>query len=197
MVYDSTINKYTYWNGNVWRILDSTTAASSYQQTAIPFANASGILTSDSTKLTYGGEYVNIAPTSAAGISGIFMNQGRTEINGQSSGMYFNVGSGKVGGGTYDASKGYIFQNRGNTILQINTSATTGGFNTVAVTGRISATETVQLGSYTVATLPAAGVSGRIAYVTDATAPTYLGTLTGGGTVKTPVFDNGVSWVAH
>lgn len=50
--------------------------------------------------------------------------------------------------------------------------------------------------AYTVATLPAAGVAGRRAYVTDATAPTYLGALTGGGSVVCPVFDNGTAWVA-
>lgn len=49
---------------------------------------------------------------------------------------------------------------------------------------------------YTVATLPAAGTAGRRAHVTDATAPTFLGALVGGGAVKTPVFDNGVAWVA-
>lgn len=50
--------------------------------------------------------------------------------------------------------------------------------------------------AYTVATLPTAGTAGRRAYVTDATAPTFLGTLTGGGAVVTPVFDNGTAWVA-
>ena len=50
--------------------------------------------------------------------------------------------------------------------------------------------------AYTVATLPAAGTAGRRAYVTDALAPTFLGTLTGGGAVVTPVFDNGTAWVA-
>lgn len=50
--------------------------------------------------------------------------------------------------------------------------------------------------AYTVATLPTAGVTGRRAYVTDATAPTFLGALTGGGTVVCPVFDNGSAWVA-
>lgn len=54
----------------------------------------------------------------------------------------------------------------------------------------------IQLKNYTVATLPA-GTRGDTAYVTDATAPTYLGTLTGGGTVVTPVFYNGSAWVAH
>lgn len=52
------------------------------------------------------------------------------------------------------------------------------------------------LKSYTVATLPA-GTQGDMAYVTDATAPTYLGTLTGGGAVVCPVFYNGSAWVSH
>jgi len=49
---------------------------------------------------------------------------------------------------------------------------------------------------YTVATLPAAGTVGRRTYVTDAVSPTFLGTLTGGGSVVTPVFDNGTKWVS-
>ena len=54
----------------------------------------------------------------------------------------------------------------------------------------------IRLAAYTVATLPAAGVAGRRAYVTNATSPTFLGTLTGGGAVVCPVFDNGTAWVA-
>lgn len=54
----------------------------------------------------------------------------------------------------------------------------------------------IRLKNYTVATLPT-GTQGNTAYVTDATAPTYLGTLTGGGSVVCPVFYNGTSWVAH
>jgi len=53
---------------------------------------------------------------------------------------------------------------------------------------------------YTVATLPTTppnAAAGNWAYVTDATSPTYLGTLTGGGSVVCPVFYNGTSWVAH
>ena len=48
---------------------------------------------------------------------------------------------------------------------------------------------------YTVATLPT-GVVGMRAYVTDAASPTFLGTLTGGGSTKCPVFYNGSAWVA-
>lgn len=53
----------------------------------------------------------------------------------------------------------------------------------------------LNLKNYTVATLPA-GTRGDIAYVTDATAPTFLATLTGGGAVVTPAFYNGTNWVA-
>lgn len=48
---------------------------------------------------------------------------------------------------------------------------------------------------YTVALLPA-GSAGLRAYVTDATAPTYLGALVGGGAVVCPVFHNGTAWVS-
>lgn len=53
----------------------------------------------------------------------------------------------------------------------------------------------VRLQGYTVATLPAGNI-GDTAYVTDALVPTFLGTLTGGGTTGTPVFYNGTAWVA-
>lgn len=58
-------------------------------------------------------------------------------------------------------------------------------------------TPTPRLRAYTVGTLPAAGILGRIACVTDALAPSYLGALTGGGSVRVPVFDNGSAWVAY
>lgn len=52
-----------------------------------------------------------------------------------------------------------------------------------------------QLRPYTVATLPT-GAIGWVAYVTDATAPTFNATLTGGGAIKIPVFHNGTAWVS-
>ena len=68
------------------------------------------------------------------------------------------------------------------------------------ISGTVTATSitvgtTFQTGGYTVATLPA-GVLGARTYVTDATSPTFLGTLTGGGAVRCPVFYNGTAWVA-
>ena len=59
----------------------------------------------------------------------------------------------------------------------------------LAVIGVISTSD------YTVATLPAGTVGDR-AYVTDAAAPTYNGALTGGGTVRIPVFRNATVWVS-
>jgi hypothetical protein len=62
------------------------------------------------------------------------------------------------------------------------------------IAAAISSVQAINNG-YTVATLPA-GTLGQVAYVTDATAPTYLGTLTGSGSVVCPVFFNGVAWVS-
>lgn len=55
------------------------------------------------------------------------------------------------------------------------------------------------LPGYTVSTLPTcnSGMTGALAYVSDATTPTYNATLTGGGAVKIPVFCNGTAWTAH
>ena len=61
--------------------------------------------------------------------------------------------------------------------------------------GNLTVTGKIKTAGYTVATLPA-GVVGDRAYVTDATAPTYLGALTGGGAVTCPVFFNGTTWVS-
>lgn len=80
----------------------------------------------------------------------------------------------------------------GNADNKLYYTGASGTRNTIAYTSD-SATK---LTAYTVATLPT-GTIGDIAYVTDATAPTYLGTLTGGGSIVCPVFFNGVAWVSH
>jgi hypothetical protein len=84
------------------------------------------------------------------------------------------------------------------------TSATTGA-PVAAVTVNNNAVTTFAkppvLPAYTVATLPATAANGMVqgahAIVTDATAPTYLGALTGGGAVVCPVFYDGTAWVSH
>lgn len=64
-----------------------------------------------------------------------------------------------------------------------------------ATSGSIVFGGPAQVPVYTVATLPA-GAEGAIAAVSDAIAPVFLGVLTGGGTVHTPVYYNGTAWVA-
>jgi hypothetical protein len=53
--------------------------------------------------------------------------------------------------------------------------------------------------AYTVATLPTCNTTNRdgIAVVTDATAPTYRGALTGGGTARALAYCDGASWMSH
>ena len=82
----------------------------------------------------------------------------------------------------------------GTLVLQTGSSPTTAV--TIDTSQNIVLAGTIRMAAYTVATLPAAGTAGRRAYVTDATAPTYLGALIGGGTVVCPVFDNGTAWVS-
>lgn len=86
----------------------------------------------------------------------------------------------------------------GDIIFQTALAGTSGtAQNTLTTALRIYSNQTVAVGkAYTVATLPAAGTQGRRAWVTDATAPTFLGALIGGGAVVCPVFDNGTAWVA-
>ncbi len=86
----------------------------------------------------------------------------------------------------------------GDIIFQTALAGTSGTAQNSLITAlRIYSNQTVAVGkAYTVATLPAAGTQGRRAWVTDATAPTFLGALTGGGAVVCPVFDNGTAWVA-
>lgn len=51
----------------------------------------------------------------------------------------------------------------------------------------------------TVATLPTCNTAakGQIRAVSDATAPTYNGALTGGGAVTVPVICSGTAWLSH
>lgn len=83
-----------------------------------------------------------------------------------------------------------------------NANTQPSGTATLNVEGTLSVTSTIINGaalrfkSYTVGTLPA-GTLGDTAVVTDATLPTYLGALVGGGAVVTPVFYNGAAWVSY
>ena len=99
---------------------------------------------------------------------------------------------------TLNGSRGTGTGVGGDVIIQVAPAGTTGtSQNALAEAIRAYSNQTVKIGkAYTVSTLPTAGTQGRRAWVTDATAPTFLGTLTGGGSVVCPVFDNGTAWVA-
>jgi len=111
-------------------------------------------------------------------------------------------GAGGTNGATtfYDTAASQIVQIGGaSATLDVTGSLRTSGNVTMgnANTDAHTVNGTLKLQAYTVATLPAAGTAGRIAYVTDALAPAYLVAIAGGGAIVTPVFDNGVNWVAH
>jgi hypothetical protein len=78
-----------------------------------------------------------------------------------------------------------------------NVNITPGAGVGTGTAGYIVAGAGIKLKAYTVATLPTYLPVGSIAYVTDAAAPTYLTIVVGGGAIVTPVFYNGVNWVAH
>jgi hypothetical protein len=99
-----------------------------------------------------------------------------------------------IAGGTGTSAGGSVI---------ISTAATTTQATAVTVNkdGVTTFAKPPVLPVYTVATLPATAAAGMVqgahAVVTDATAPTYLGALTGGGAVVCPVFYNGTAWVSH
>jgi hypothetical protein len=63
----------------------------------------------------------------------------------------------------------------------------------------LTSTAGVQLPIAAVASLPTCNSSskGMLYAVSDATSPTYNGTLTGGGAVSVPVYCNGTAWTSH
>lgn len=96
----------------------------------------------------------------------------------------------------------FVAGSGGSVVIDANTSFDLG---TLATTGVVTGTGTIigggplNMGGYTVATLPTcnAALKNGIAYVTDATAPTYNAALTGGGAVGVPVFCSGAAWLSH
>jgi hypothetical protein len=103
-------------------------------------------------------------------------------------------GSLTIAGGTGTSAGGAVI---------ISTAATTTQATAVTVNkdGVTTFAKPPVLPVYTVATLPATAAAGMVqgaqAVVTDATDPTYLGALPGGGAVVCPVFYNGTAWVSH
>jgi len=84
----------------------------SYKSTIVPFANAVGILTGDSTALRYDTKTFMIGSKGAIGEEyALDMDAGRVTLFANFNGLRLNVGSGTSG--VIDANKGFSFWNRG------------------------------------------------------------------------------------
>jgi hypothetical protein len=115
-----------------------------------------------------------------------------------------------VGGNQTASSYSTNGANSGSTCLTAKTSgavvcvtvpdnlATGGTFYWPALGGGSATVAANPPAIYTVSTLPAcnSGVRGTWYAVSDASSPTFLGTLTGGSSTFTPVICNGTAWVA-
>lgn len=124
-------------------------------------------------------------------------------------------GNGTVGNTTFASGSGVILIGSGaqavdtplpgtSNYINIENILTVTGTNTPSTSvasfaGSLGAVAGIALHGTTVAALPTcnAGEEGTMMYVTDATAPAYNATLTGGGTVAVPVFCNGSTWTSH
>lgn len=114
---------------------------------------------------------------------------------------FYNSGTTKEGGMNVNSGEFYLYAK--NKTLNLNTTLR---FNVPIVDTTIYLPAKIIGGNhivnttpdtiYTVATLPT-GVLNDMAIVSDATAPTYLGTLVGGGAVVCPVWHNGTNWVSR
>lgn len=76
----------------------------------------------------------------------------------------------------------------------VATLAGTESLTNKVVTGELICTAPIELKEYTVGTLPS-GKKGDYAFVNDATTPTFLAAVAGGGSTVTPVFHDGADWV--
>lgn len=141
----------------------------------------------------------------ATGAQSLFQTSGSDNTaSGSSAGRYFGSGT-----SLNDVSNNSVFigshsrasaSGETNQIV-IGYNAIGSGSNSVTL-GNTSVTKTILRGvvtysaEYTVATLPTP-TGKAFAVVTDAIAPSYMATAVGGGTVITPVFYNGTTWVCH
>lgn len=145
------------------------------------FGSTTEVLTSNASETgleirntaTGGRSYGFLSTASASGLGGSRLCVADFSSGGQACRLTVQFGGG-IGIGTNTNAAGVI--------LEVN--------------GKAKFDDVLQLASFTVATLPAAGTIGREAIVTDANAAcTYGATPTGGGSTKCKVWDNGTGWV--
>jgi len=142
------------------------------------------------------GRGISLTNSTGTGVYGYSTGSGRIYYaENTSTGTGFSLDNQSTGvGAIFDsrtASTGDLFRFTKSSVLTTKIDQ-----NGVITAASLLANGVIRLKNYTVATLPA-GTQGDTAYVTDATAPAYLGTLTGGGSVVCPVFFNGTAWVSH
>jgi len=160
------------------RLSSRNTAATAYA----PFDTAGSYLVYDATSDTSA-----LALDAAITAARITFNRGDTGIIQTASGGQFRWGSTTGNQRTEAPDSGFSRNAAG--IVEVN-NGTAGTFRDLWARHLRLAT------AFTVATLPAAGVAGRMSYVTDALAPAFLTIVAGGGAIVTPVFDNGTNWVS-
>ena len=161
----------------------------------------------------YYGNWVNSFPTSTSITS---YGENFSVANPSNIGtitLYGKTGYGtEYGLGVYpNTDKWFLANNSVNQFKLVDLAAsanwlllTSGGAATIgeSATSVLSVTGVAKLGTVFSAAgtaLPTcnAGAAGTIAYVSDATAPTYNATYTSGGAVKTLVLCNGTNWTTH
>ena len=119
--------------------------------------------------------------------AGEFISGGSVALTAPSGSLFLGIGTEALA----DGDVGEIVIGYG-AIGHGSNTTTIGGPSTV----KTYITGIVTTSGYTVASLPA-GVLGARAFVTDAVSPTFLGTLTGGGSSFCPVVYNGAAWIAE
>jgi hypothetical protein len=133
----------------------------------------------------------------ALGISALgFLTSGSYNTAlGKSSGFNITTGSYNTIIGAYDAVGAPIF-GTGNNYVVLSDGAGNVPVFWEGLTANQICNGPVIMQGYTVSTLPTPPVKGMRAYVTDASLPTFLGIISGGGLVNCPVFYDGTNWVA-
>jgi len=153
-------------------------------------------------RLEYSSSFHTTFTTSSAGNISITPNGGNVTLTGAGgSATLLNLSdpSNSIGcnirllGGGSNPSK-YIRANAGN--LEVVNNAYNSILFGIADNGTVTTNGGVILKSYTVATLPTP-VTNMVVVVTDALAPTYNATVTGGGGERIMVLWNGSAWKCH
>jgi hypothetical protein len=149
---------------------------------------------------------IAIRPVGASGNSYILASSGSLSISGNTgsfvqiaypngaAGLNIQTSGSWVNGATFTGSTAGNAPSLVTAGSDTNINFSIGGKGT----GFVIFAAPIKTAVYTVATLPTcnAALQGGRASVSDATAPSFLGTLTGGGSVVTSVLCNGSTWVA-